>query len=115
MRISDLAHDEFILYPQPQSAMAVRQHAACTKAGFEPRVAAHVRETSTLIAFVASGLGVSLVPRAVEALQLPGVVFKEVDGATPGIPLLAVHLADSPNPLVGPALTLLRQGASLNR
>jgi DNA-binding transcriptional LysR family regulator len=37
-------------------------------------------ETSTLLALVAAGLGVALVPESVRALRLDGVVYAQVTG-----------------------------------
>ena len=51
---------------------------ACRQAGFTPREVIEVRETSTLVAFVAAGLGVALIPASVRSLALDGVAYREL-------------------------------------
>ncbi len=48
---------------------------ACRRAGFAPAEVVEVRETATLVAFVAAGIGVALVPEPVRSLALEGVVY----------------------------------------
>lgn len=49
---------------------------ACRLAGIWPAELVEVRETAALVAFVAAGNGVALVPEPVRALALFGVVFR---------------------------------------
>ena len=49
---------------------------ACRVAGFQPREVVEVRETATLVTFVAAGIGVALVPEPVRSLALDGVVYR---------------------------------------
>jgi len=50
--------------------------AACRKAGFTPRRVVEVRETATLVTFVAAGIGVALVPETVTSLSVRGVEYR---------------------------------------
>ena len=63
--------------------------AACERAGFKPRVAQTVERGHTLLALVASGCGVSVLPEALEALPHQGVVFREMEQGTEGDLFLA--------------------------
>lgn len=93
--LSDLAGDPFVGYLSTASAMAAAVADACRAAGFTPAIRTEVRETATLVAFVASGLGVALVPQGVAHLQIPGVTYVPlVDEVT--IDLVAGWRADAP-------------------
>lgn len=93
--LATLAGEDFVGYLSRSSAMAATVLQACQAAGFTPAIRAEVRETATLVAFVASGLGVALVPQGVAHLQIPGVTYVPlVDEVT--IDLVVAHRADSP-------------------
>src|SRR5690606_21905521 len=68
-------------------------------AGFVPRRAHEVTETSTTVALVAAGLGVALVPESAAALNLDGVVFRSVDSDR-RLDLALAWVADRPRPVV---------------
>ncbi|KQY56862.1 MULTISPECIES: LysR substrate-binding domain-containing protein [unclassified Nocardioides] len=84
VRVRDLRDEPFVTYPsEHRSVLHDTVLAACQRAGFSPRKAVQVAETSTLVVFVAAGLGVALVPESVSALQLSGVTFRPLtDNAT---------------------------------
>jgi len=52
----------------------------CAAAGFTPRIEHEATTWSVIWSLVANGMGVSLVPRLVEALQLPGMVRVPLHG-----------------------------------
>lgn len=93
VRLGDLAGDTLVAHPSGQrSTMQPLVLAACRKAGFEPSVV-EVGETSTLVTFVAAGLGVGLVPASVRALRLDGVAYVPLSpgGAAPTVALALAH------------------------
>lgn len=93
--LSTLAEEPFVGYLSQASAMASTVAEACRAAGFSPRIRTEVRETATLVAFVASGLGVALVPQGVAHLQIPGVTYVDLaDEVT--VDLVAGWRADAP-------------------
>ena len=93
--LGDLADEPFISYQARASAMASALVAACCAAGFTPTIRTEVRETATLVAFVASGQGVALVPQGVAHLQIPGVEYVPLaDEVT--IDLIAAWRTDAP-------------------
>lgn len=53
--------------------------------GFTPVVAQEANERHTILAIVAAGLGVSILPRWVSQFQHPDVVFKPIKGAVPRV------------------------------
>jgi DNA-binding transcriptional LysR family regulator len=79
--IHELQDQEFICYP-PESVLSRTTASLCRKSGFQPRVTQVISETSTMLSFVAAGSGVALLPASVRALQLDGVVYREIEDAT---------------------------------
>ncbi|MDT4851328.1 LysR substrate binding domain protein [compost metagenome] len=49
--------------------------AACADAGFEPALAFELRHWLSVVSVIAQGLGVGLVPAALQQAGLPGVAF----------------------------------------
>lgn len=81
IRLADLRDEPFITYPsRHRSVVHDSIFDACRRAGFAPRVVQEVQETSTLVVFVAAGLGVALVPEPVRALTIDGAVYRPLDG-----------------------------------
>ncbi|MFB9378385.1 LysR family transcriptional regulator [Kineococcus gynurae] len=99
VRLSDLVGDPLVAHPSGRrSTMQPMVLAACHAAGYEPEVI-EVGETGTLVAFVAAGLGVGLVPAAVRALRLDGVVYRPLAGPPVPVPL-ALALREGAGPAV---------------
>ncbi|WP_110206769.1 LysR substrate-binding domain-containing protein [Nocardioides daejeonensis] len=79
VRVKELKGEPFISYPsEHRSVLHDAVQALCRRAGFRPRKVAQVAETSTMVVFVAAGLGVAVLPESVTALSLPGVAFRPV-------------------------------------
>ncbi|GAA0938667.1 LysR substrate-binding domain-containing protein [Kribbella koreensis] len=101
VRLSDLADDPFITYPSHNRSVvydAVLD--TCQHAGFVPATMHEVAETSTLVSFVAAGLGVALVPASVQHLQITGAAYLPLAGTTSEVELALATRADEPSPLV---------------
>ncbi|MER8072970.1 LysR substrate-binding domain-containing protein [Streptomyces sp. NPDC094034] len=77
--IGDLRDDIFVLHPSDRrSTLHAAVIGACRAAGFAPIDTVEVAETATLVNFVAAGIGVSVVPHPVMALNLAGVRYTEL-------------------------------------
>lgn len=78
--LADLAEEGFVTYSDDTGSVVLRTVLqACREAGFVPRRTHQVTATSTAVALVAAGLGVSLLPQTAGALTLGGVTFRPVD------------------------------------
>ena len=55
----------------------------CLTSGFSPNVIQEVTEMHTIVSLVAAGMGVSLVPLSIKNIRSQGVVYRELEGATP--------------------------------
>ncbi len=78
--LAELAQEPFIAYPL-SSAVNVISTDACRQVGFSPRIVQEAKETSTLLSFVAAGMGVALVPTARSMFALQGIVFRQLRNA----------------------------------
>ncbi|MFF1383540.1 LysR substrate-binding domain-containing protein [Arthrobacter sp. NPDC058288] len=74
----ELQDQDFIAYP-PESVLHRTTADLCRQAGFQPRIAQVVGETSTMLAFVAAGGGVAVMPSSVQAFQLEGVAYRQIE------------------------------------
>lgn len=109
VRLADLRDDPFITYPSHfRSVIHEAVEEACRKAGFRPEVAQEVAETSTVVSFVAAGLGVALVPASVQHLRVTGAVYRPLAGSTEEVALAVASRTDDPNPVIEPFLTRVR-------
>ena len=80
LNLADLARESFISYPQTSAVNAIALK-ACRGAGFTPQIVQETSETSTLLSFVAAGMGVALVPTARRMFALQGIVFRQLRDA----------------------------------
>ncbi|ASN20058.1 LysR substrate-binding domain-containing protein [Arthrobacter sp. YN] len=78
--VHELQDQEFISYP-PESVLYRVTAGLCREAGFQPRITQVISETSTMLSFVAAGSGVAILPASVRALQLEGVVYRDIEQA----------------------------------
>lgn len=103
-----LAGEPFINYPRNDSSTAGVVHEACASVGFEPRIRMEVRETATLVSFVAAGLGVALVPAGVQSVRIPGVVYLSLEDVHPSVDLVAAWRTDGPEGAMAQVLSRLQ-------
>ena len=72
-----------------------------------PRIRHEVAETSTLVTFVAAGLGVAIVPEPVASLGVPGATYRPLSPAGTGVDLAVALRAGEEPPHVARALEVL--------
>ena len=84
VRPVDLTGEPFVLFAQSVSPdYHDRILAICAEAGFRPDVRHEVRHWLAVVSLVAQGLGVSMVPAALQQAGLPGAAFVPLQGDTP--------------------------------
>jgi DNA-binding transcriptional LysR family regulator len=99
LQLSHLRDEAFVLYAAPGSVVNAAVARSCLAAGFTPRVAYRVEGTSVLLALVAGGVGVALVPASVQATSVEGAVYREVAGVE-HVDLAIAHRRDDDSPLL---------------
>lgn len=106
--LGDLAEEPLVTYPSHvHSVVRDAVEEACEAHGFAPRVAMEVAETSTLVSFVAAGVGIALVPASVAAMALPGIAYRPLAGLAPRVELAVAWRRDDASPLLARALTIV--------
>ena len=77
LHLDDLRDEAFIAYPRETGITIFAQMLAlCELRGYVPRIVQEAQQASTLIGLAATGLGIAIVPEALRAIKLAGVVFK---------------------------------------
>jgi DNA-binding transcriptional LysR family regulator len=103
LQLARLRDEDFVLFAQAASPDYYQSIiATCLSAGFTPRVRHEVRHWTSVVSFVANGMGVALVPRSLRTSHIKGVAFVPI--RQPGVvsETWCVWKADN-------------QGAALNR
>ncbi|MFG1906108.1 LysR substrate-binding domain-containing protein [Kribbella sp. NPDC048928] len=108
IRLPELAGEDFVMHAGGgRSVMYDTVLARCREAGFEPLIRHEVSETSTLVTFVAAGLGIAVVPEPVSELLVPGIAYRALTGPA-SVELAAATRADDDAPHLARALAVLK-------
>lgn len=110
LRMADLEGEDLVTHAgHGRSAMYDLVVRLAHDAGFDPRVRHEVAETSTLVTFVAAGLGVAVAPEPVAALGIAGATYRPLVPASLGIDLLVGTRAGDESPRIARALRTLER------
>lgn len=105
--MSDLRHESFVGYASRNSAVDDAVLRSCHAAGFTPRRDHLAPGTAALLALVAAGLGVAVLPASASALALDNLLFRDlVDGGS--VELSIARSTNSTNPAVDAVIEVLR-------
>jgi DNA-binding transcriptional LysR family regulator len=104
--MADLRTEAFIGYSSKDSVVNETVTHSCRAAGFSPHREHEAASTAVLLALVAGGLGIAVVPASARALPLAGVVFRDLTDAGATELALAWRRADA-SPIVQSVLDLL--------
>lgn len=104
--VTDLRTEDFIGYAGKDSVVNDVVTRTCRAAGFTPRRAHDAAGTAVLLALVAGGLGIAMVPASARALPLAGVVFRDLTDAG-SIELSLAWRRNDGSPLVRSVLNAL--------
>lgn len=95
LALDDLEHEAFILMKEGH-CLAGQALQFCRLNGFAPRVSFRSAQIETVLAFVAAGWGVSIVPAMAARRRTPGVVCRRLAGVTRSVGV--VYRAGRPLP-----------------
>jgi len=104
--LADLRDESWVGYSSPYSALNERVTRLCAGAGYAPRREHEAAGGSVLLALVAAGLGVAIVPAGVRTHPLQGVVFRDLPEAGT-LDLVLAYRAGAANPIVETVVPLL--------
>lgn len=97
LRPTDLRGHDLVVHSGPgRSVTYDAVSRMCHEAGFEARFRHQVGETSTLLTFVAAGLGIAVVPEPVAQLGVIGTVFRPLTSKMRTELASAVRVDESP-------------------
>lgn len=89
LTLSKLASETLILYPaKPRPSYADQILEIFQSRGLKPGVVLETNEVQTAIGLVVAGVGYTLVPRSVQALDRAGVVYASLDDETITTPII---------------------------
>ncbi|KQP03660.1 LysR family transcriptional regulator [Pseudorhodoferax sp. Leaf265] len=111
LEVGALRDQPFVLFARAASPdYHERLLAICAQAGFLPEVRHEVRHWLAVVSMVAQGLGVALVPQAMQRSALKGAVFRPLDGVTAQSEAYGVWRPGPQNVLVDGLLAELVRG-----
>ncbi|MFB7917224.1 LysR substrate-binding domain-containing protein [Streptomyces sp. NPDC056061] len=109
VRVEQLRHEDFVMYGATLGSVVddavVR---SCLAAGFYPKRAYEVTETSAALALVAAGLGIAVLPDSIRSAPREGVLCRDIEDAL-SIPLSLAWREDDESPLLRNLLEVLEQ------
>lgn len=101
LRLDELAGERFVLFPREAGAGFFDDIiAACRRAGFEPVLGQSAPQITAIASLVAVGLGVSVVPKDMAEIKVPGVRYITISGEAPTARLALATRRDERSPIV---------------
>jgi DNA-binding transcriptional LysR family regulator len=85
LSLKALADESFIIYGRSQGTLTLQSNvivAACQAAGFTPRVSQVVPHFLSTLNLVAAGLGIAVVSSSLQRMNVQGVTYRRLKGAT---------------------------------
>lgn len=104
--LTDLRSESFVAYASRDSAVNDAVLRSCKRAGFVPHREHAAPGTAVLLALVAAGFGIAVVPASVRALPLQGLVFRDLADAG-SIDLALAWRRGGDNPVVDAVINVL--------
>ena len=99
VRLAEVADDAFISQPRELAATLYdRLVKLAAKAGFKPRINQHAQQINGLLALVAAGLGLALVPATMRTVRLAGVSYVPLEDPDAYLLLAAASRAHDRSP-----------------
>lgn len=84
IRLSDLYDEDFVSLPDNQgSILQSTMYSLCVTAGFRPRVNQVAPDSSTVLALVAAGAGVTITLSSVSPAQTVGIAYRPLEDIRP--------------------------------
>ncbi len=112
VRLKDLANEQILMCPRHHNpAMYDQLLAMCHRAGFAPKITHQPAEMQLVLSFIASGLGIAIVPAAVQKLNRSGVVYRPLRPAGPQTALSLITMKNNNSLLVSGFRDLVTQMA----
>ncbi|WP_158884671.1 LysR family transcriptional regulator [Rhodanobacter sp. L36] len=113
VQMTDVAGDAFVSQPRElASTLYDRLVKLAGKAGFQPTISQHAQQINGLLALVAAGIGLALVPASMRAVHLAGVSYVLIEDADAHLLLAVASRADDSSPVLQQFLSTVAEGAA---
>jgi DNA-binding transcriptional LysR family regulator len=110
--LAALTKETIVLYPRvlnPSGYDSVIQ--ACQRAGFRPKLGQEAPQVVSVMPLVASGFGVSIVPRSASRILVDGVSYLSIEGDAPHVEISLAHRRHDRSPVVQGFVAVARRAA----
>jgi DNA-binding transcriptional LysR family regulator len=112
LHMSEMADEAFVTQPRAlASTLYDKLSTLASAAGFQPRTVQQAQQISGLLALVAAGLGVALVPSTMRAVHLAGVSYVPLADPTAQMLLAVASRADDSSPVLAQFLSTVDEFA----
>lgn len=101
VELSEVAGDSFVVQPRELAATLYdRLVRLAAKSGFHPVIRQQAQQLNGLLALVAAGIGLALVPASLQVVKLPGVNYVPLADPDAYLLLAVASHTDNPSPVV---------------
>jgi len=109
LRLTDVANEDFVLFPR-DIAPGLYRHvlAVCAEAGVHPRIVQTSRELYTTVSLVEAGLGVTIIPESVRKMGWRGVRYYPIGSPAATTRIDAAWRTDNRSPVIPAFLEIAR-------
>lgn len=100
LSIDAMKDEKFVLRPRGSGTGFYEQvFDLCAEAGFSPQIVQEAVEATTTLGLVAAGVGVTVAPRALRAINVHDVVWRELSDANVRSRIYLIHDEANTNPI----------------
>ncbi|MGQ7791197.1 LysR substrate-binding domain-containing protein [Faunimonas sp. B44] len=101
LRMEELREENFVLRPRGSGTGFYEQvFDLCAEAGYSPRVVQIAIEATTTLGLVAAGVGVTVAPEALQAINVHDVVWRELDADNLESRIYLIYNKNNGNPIL---------------
>ncbi|MEP6899770.1 MAG: LysR family transcriptional regulator [Rhodanobacter sp.] len=113
LRLREVAGDAFVSQPRElASTLYDRLVRLATEVGFQPTISQHAQQINGLLALVAAGLGLALVPASMRAARLAGVSYVALEDSDAYLLLAVASRNDDHSPALQQFLSTVAETAT---
>lgn len=110
LRLDEVAQDPFVCQPREVAATLYdRLVLLARKAGFQPQIRRHAQQVNGMLAMVAAGLGLALVPATMRAVRLAGLTYVPLEDPDAYMLLAVASRADDDSPALAQFLAVVAE------
>ncbi|HEX5304806.1 MAG TPA: LysR family transcriptional regulator [Dyella sp.] len=110
LRMDEVADDAFVAQPRDVAAtLHDRLVLLANKAGFQPQIRRHAQQVNGMLAMVAAGLGLALVPATMRTVRLAGLTYVPVEDPDAYMLLAVASRASDDSPALAQFLAVVAE------